>query len=42
MGKEGIRYKLICQGCKEGVARVGVLVHQKWIESVIDVKILSE
>jgi len=32
------KYKLFWQGCKEGVAGEGVLVHQKWIEGVIEVK----
>ena len=38
LGKEGQRYKLFWQGCGEGVAGVGILVKEKWVESVIEVK----
>jgi len=42
MGIEENRCKIFWQGCKEGVAGVGVLVHQKWIESMIEVKRVNE
>jgi len=42
MGIEGNCYKLFWQRCKEGIVGVGVLVHQKWIENVIEVKRLNE
>jgi exonuclease III len=32
--KEGQRYTFFWQGCKKGVAGVGVLVDEKWIEKV--------
>jgi hypothetical protein len=38
MGKEGQRYKLFWQGCKEGVAGVGVVVAVRWIEKVSEMK----
>jgi hypothetical protein len=42
MGEEGNRYKFFWMGCEEGVAGVGVLVQEKWIEKVIEVKRVSE
>src|SRR3989442_3594845 len=42
MSVEGRRYKFFWKGCKEGSAGVGVLVAEKWVENVIDVKKLSE
>ena len=36
------RYKLFWSGCEKGMGGVGVLVAEKWVDSVIDVKRLSE
>src|SRR6267154_6206776 len=41
-GEEGRRYKLFWKGGGEGLAGVGVLVEEKWVENVIEVKKLSE
>ena len=41
-GKEGQCYKLFWQGCGEGVGGVVILVKVKWVESVIEVKRVSE
>src|SRR6267154_2195756 len=41
-GEEGKRYKFFGMGCGEGLAGVGVLVVEKWVENVIEVKKLSE
>jgi hypothetical protein len=41
-GKVGQRYKLFWQGCKEGVAGIGVMVAERWIEKVIEVRRVSE
>jgi exonuclease III len=35
-------YKFFWVGCEEGVAGVGVLVTKKWIESVVEVRRVSE
>ena len=35
-------YKFFWKGCSEGVSGVGVLVAEKWVESVIEVKRVSE
>ena len=42
MGKDGARYKLFWVGSENGGAGVGVLVAEKWVDSVIDVKRVSE
>ena len=42
LGEEGKRYKFFWKGCKGGSAGVGVLVAEKWVENVIEVKKLSE
>ena len=42
LGEEGSRYKLFWVGCKEGVAGVGVLVAERWIDSAVQVKRVSE
>src|SRR5437867_1166321 len=41
MGVEGRRYKFFWKGCKEGSAGVGMLVAEKWVENVLEVKKLS-
>ena len=42
LGKEGAVYKFLWAGCEEGLAGVGILVAEKWIEKVIEVKRISE
>src|SRR5271157_5364162 len=42
LGKEGAMYKFLWAGCEEGLAGVGILVAEKWIEKVIEVKRISE
>src|SRR6267154_1283405 len=42
LGEEGKRYKFFGKGCGTGLAGVGVLVAEKWVENVIEVKKLSE
>lgn len=42
MGVDGGRYKFFWVGCEEGVSGVGVLVSEKWIDKVIEVKRVSE
>src|SRR6267154_6784705 len=42
LGEDGRRYKFFWKGCGEGLAGVGVLVAEKWVENVIGVKPLSE
>ena len=37
-GREGAKFKFLWKGSEDGAARVGVLVAEKWIKSVIDVK----
>ena len=41
-GNEGRRYKFFWKGCKNGSAGVGILVKEKWVDNVIEVKKLSE
>ena len=42
LGEEGARYKLFWVGYEDGVAGVGVLVAERWIDSVVQVKWVSE
>src|SRR2546425_13332115 len=44
LGEKGKRYKFFWRGCvgKDGLAGVGVLVAEKWVENVVEVKRLSE
>jgi hypothetical protein len=35
-------YKFLWAGCEEGLAGVGMLVAEKWVEKVIEVKRISE
>ena len=42
LGGEGSRYKFFWSGCEGGVAGVGVLVAERWVGSVIEVKRVSE
>ena len=39
---DGVIYKCFWKGCKKGTAGVGVLVAEKWINSVIEVRKISE
>ena len=41
-GREGARYKFFWSGSEEGVSGVGILVAERWIESVIEVRRVSE
>ena len=41
-GSEEARYKFFWIGCKEGDAGVGILVAEKWIDKVIEVKWVNE
>ena len=41
-GREGARYKFFWSGSEEGVSGVGILVAERWIESVIEVQRVSE
>src|SRR5271163_3444951 len=40
-GREGARYKFFWSGSEEGVSGVGILVAERWIESVIEVRRVS-
>src|SRR3989442_7987530 len=42
LGEEGKSYKFFWSGGKNPVAGVGVLVAEKWVENVIEVRKLSE
>ena len=42
LGEEGRLYKFFYQGGKKKAAGVGVLVAEKWIDKVIEVKRVSE
>ena len=42
LGKEEAMYKFLWAGCEEGLAGIGILVAQKWIDKVIEVKRISE
>jgi len=42
IGAEGARYKFFWRGSEEGVSGVGVLVAEKWIDSVLEVRRVSE
>ena len=35
-------YKLFWKGCEEGISGVGMLVAERWIDKVIEVKRFSE
>ena len=36
------RYKFFWQGCKDGSAGVGLLISDRWIDRIIDVKRVNE
>ena len=42
MGGEGARYKFFWSGSEKGVSGVGVLVAERWIESILEVRRVSE
>ena len=42
MGKGMSRYKFFWQGCKDGNAGVGLLISDRWINRIIDVKRVNE
>jgi len=42
MGKGMSRYKFFWQGCKDGNAGVGLLISDRWIDRIIDVKRVNE
>ena len=42
IGGDGARYKFFWNGCERGVSGVGVLVAERWIESVLEVRRISE
>lgn len=42
LGVDGARYKVFWMGCERGLAGVGVMVAEKWIEHVVEVKRVSE
>ena len=42
LGVAGARYKLFWSGCDRGLAGVGVMVSEKWIEDVVGVVRISE
>ena len=42
LGAEGARYKFIWKGCEQGTSGVGVLVAERWIDDVIEVRSVSE
>ena len=42
MGKGMSRYKIFWQGCKDGKAGVGLLMQDRWIDRIIDVKRVNE
>lgn len=41
-GMKGRKYKIIWQGCSKGTAGVGMLVHERWIDSVKEVRRINE
>src|SRR5277367_4673567 len=41
-GRDGARYKFFWSGSEEGVSGVGILVAERWIESVIEVRRVSQ
>jgi hypothetical protein len=41
-GRGGAKYKFFWSGCEQGVSGVGILVAEKWIESVLEVRRVSE
>jgi len=42
MGKGMSRYKFFWQGCKGGNAGVGLLISDRWMNRIIDVKRVNE
>lgn len=42
IGGEGMWYKFYWKGCEQGVSGVGILVAERWIDKVIEVKRFSE
>jgi len=42
MGKGMSRYKFFWQSCKDGNAGVGLLISERWIDRIIDVKRVNE
>jgi len=42
VGKGMSRYKFFWQGCKDGTAGVGLLISDRWINRIIDVKRMNE
>ena len=38
---DGVRYKFFWAGCKEGTAGVGIMIAEKWIDKVVEVKRIS-
>jgi len=42
MGKGLSRYKLLWQGCKDGNAGIGLLISDRWIDGIVDVKRMNE
>ena len=41
-GNEGTMYKFFWAGCEDGLAGVGILVAERWVDKVIEVKRISE
>jgi len=42
MGKGLSRYKFFWQGCKDGNVGVGLLISERWIDRIVDVKRVNE
>ena len=42
LGAEGAQYKFIWKGCEQGTSGVGVLIAERWIDDVIEVRRVSE
>ena len=42
LGVVGAQYKFYWMGCDKGLGGVGVMVHEKWIEHIVQVRRLSE
>ena len=42
LGAISRRYKLFWQSCKKGTAGVGVIIAERWIDSVVDVVRVNE
>ena len=42
LGNEGAMYKFFWAGCEDGLAGVGILVAERWVDKITEVKRISE